>query len=471
MRTQTVRPARSTDLRRSIERLDALPVRPASSRFVLDRISETPEHDGEVEPASFPQESQAARTVAPTELDPGWALASSRSPQPPSSALNLAFVAELSWWSGCEGVASEGISVLWRNSVATALAARRLAKEAGDPDPQRVARAALLSRLGLWAWAAVEPKTLAEWIAETEGPRRRLIERDRLGGDHSSIGLRLAERLGCDPLVVEACWLGEQPGTVLLDASREAVRMAWIREARTLADRTPWSLATDHTSALGSTEPRLRLLIAEVQARCSAPFVDPSASPREERLTRDNAHLRLQVGGLREVGRRQKGFLDAFAASRPGIDPDSWGEKAALAWCDEPGIAAARVVWLDSGDVTPEASSSPRPASLVIPLSDGHRTLAEIQLWSDGGTPGLSLDGHASLPAWNAWAVGISSRLRSMGRLESTLNVIRGGVDQFEPELRGSKLEALAEFAAGAGHELNNPLAVIVGRRKSDGAI
>ena len=33
-----------------------------------------------------------------------------------------------------------------------------------------------------------------------------------------------------------------------------------------------------------------------------------------------------------------------------------------------------------------------------------------------------------------------------------------------EPRLRQAKLAALAEFAAGAGHELNNPLAVIVGR-------
>lgn len=34
----------------------------------------------------------------------------------------------------------------------------------------------------------------------------------------------------------------------------------------------------------------------------------------------------------------------------------------------------------------------------------------------------------------------------------------------FERDLRNRKLEALAEFAAGAGHEINNPLATIAGR-------
>ena len=36
--------------------------------------------------------------------------------------------------------------------------------------------------------------------------------------------------------------------------------------------------------------------------------------------------------------------------------------------------------------------------------------------------------------------------------------------DEFERRLRDAKLAALAEFAAGAGHEINNPVATIVGR-------
>ncbi len=36
--------------------------------------------------------------------------------------------------------------------------------------------------------------------------------------------------------------------------------------------------------------------------------------------------------------------------------------------------------------------------------------------------------------------------------------------DAFDERLRDAKLAALAEFAAGAGHEINNPVATIVGR-------
>ena len=49
-------------------------------------------------------------------------------------------------------------------------------------------------------------------------------------------------------------------------------------------------------------------------------------------------------------------------------------------------------------------------------------------------------------------------------RLQAVVASCRQQLETQEARLREGKFDALAEFAAGAGHELNNPLAVIVGR-------
>ncbi|OHB69818.1 MAG: hypothetical protein A2V70_14795 [Planctomycetes bacterium RBG_13_63_9] len=52
------------------------------------------------------------------------------------------------------------------------------------------------------------------------------------------------------------------------------------------------------------------------------------------------------------------------------------------------------------------------------------------------------------------WLPLLTGRLARLATLES----------EFQRTLEAEKLEAIAEFAAGAGHEVNNPLAVISGR-------
>jgi signal transduction histidine kinase len=51
-----------------------------------------------------------------------------------------------------------------------------------------------------------------------------------------------------------------------------------------------------------------------------------------------------------------------------------------------------------------------------------------------------------------------------MGRGEPATSSVESGEESFLHTLEAAKLAALAEFAAGAGHEINNPLATIVGR-------
>lgn len=52
----------------------------------------------------------------------------------------------------------------------------------------------------------------------------------------------------------------------------------------------------------------------------------------------------------------------------------------------------------------------------------------------------------------------------SLPKLAASLSRLEQFRDHFDRQLETEKLEAMAEFAAGAGHEINNPLAVIAGR-------
>ncbi len=59
-----------------------------------------------------------------------------------------------------------------------------------------------------------------------------------------------------------------------------------------------------------------------------------------------------------------------------------------------------------------------------------------------------------SVPGAGTMLPELARRLARLGRLET----------EFQACLEHEKLEAMAEFAAGAGHEINNPIAVIAGR-------
>ena len=352
--------------------------------------------------------------------------------------------------------------------MAVSQAARRLAREADDPESERVARAGLLHGLGLWAVAAVDPDWLASWLAEADPRRRREAERLALGTDLTSLGRTLAERWGCDPLVADAAWLHADRDCGLNETASDPIRLAYIQEAYACAERTPWALGTSPGREPGAADPRLRVLIAEVQVRCVSAFIEPDATQHEERLSRLNARLLREQETWREELAARDRFLHALAESDPSESPETWAERAGLAWCGEPGVATARVVWTSGpgsgvSEAEPRAS---RPATWVLPLGDRARPCAEVHLWTAAEPPAHLHDpaNHPARGAWQAWAVAVAERGRLHERLDAVTRAHRERVATEEPRLRQAKLDALAEFAAGAGHELNNPLAVIVGR-------
>lgn len=452
------------EFRRLLERSGGLPLRPTSVRLILQAVGDEPG-------GPAPDWSDSPQLHPAAEIDPGWALAQAR----PGTPLDpLALVAERTWWPAARGPGAGALQRLWLHAVAVSQVARRLAREAGEADSARIARAGLLHGLGRWAVAALDPEWFATWLAEANPYRRRERERHLLGTELTTLGRALAERWGCDPLVADAAWLHADGDGSLNACGSDPDRLRLIQQAYAWAERTPWALAGPDGREPGPAEPRLRMLIAEVQVRCGAPFVEPDATPHEERLARSNARLRRHLAELLAGRAARDRFLDALAGSDPTDDPETWAERAGLAWCGESGAANARVLWTGPGlgpngarpCAARPADDSPRdrPPSHILPLSDRGRPCAEVHLWADPDGSVPSIDGHVVRAAWAAWAALVAERARLHARLESVVRAHRDRLANEEPRLRQSKLDALAEFAAGAGHELNNPLAVIVGR-------
>jgi signal transduction histidine kinase len=446
-------------------------MRPLSARLILQAVDDDPE-------TSAPGWSDSSRLLSTLDLDPACALARSRSSSS-TGADPLSLVAESFWWPSVSEAGNEALQRLWRHAVAVSQAARRLTRERGDADPPRVACAGLLHGLGHWAVAALDPEWFATWLAEADSTERRERERHFLGTEMTTIGRTLAERWGADPLVVDAAWLHADRDGRLNGCASDSERLRIIQEAYAWAERTPWSLtARGDDREPVPADPWLRVLIAEVQVRCAGVFVEPDATPNEERLARSNARLRRQLIELRAGQGVRDRLLQALAVSDPVDDPETWAERAGLAFCGVPGVAAARVVW--SGEGPPVAGamessggqasgptqSRERAPAHILALSDRGRPCAEVHLWTDQIGPGLGsiVEDPVIRSAWQSWAALVAERARLNARLDAVVRAHREGVANEEHRLRTEKLAALAEFAAGAGHELNNPLAVIVGR-------
>ena len=441
------------ELRPAIERLEALPMRPCSARQVLaiflDDDPASPDH-----PATLPTS---------TATDPAWALATSRAV--PGSVDPLATLAGHRWWpeATSHGSVAEALDRLWRHSTAVAFAARRLAKEAGDPDPEAVVRAGLLHNLGIWALAAVSPGRLVEWFGVSDPSARRSLEIRWLGTEASNLGRLLALRWASEPLVADSSWLHADLGAGLGRCSSQPDRLGLIQQAYATASTTPWAPGAELARDGGPIDPRVRILTAEVQARCGVAFVAPDAPAREERLTRDNARLRASEARSAADRASKDRFLRAFEESSPNEAPGAWADRAALAWCGEPGVGAARVVW-GGADLENEAKElEPRSPSIILPLGDPSNPIAEVKLWEVGEAPESNAT-LAILGTWDTWARQVDERIQLQKLLDEVISTHRSRVALEEPALRQRTIEALAEFAAGAGHELNNPLAVIVGR-------
>ncbi|MGC8641225.1 MAG: ATP-binding protein [Isosphaeraceae bacterium] len=481
MRCHPGRKPSSSGLRVRLEGLDRLPIRPATARQVMTALA-----DRSGEPEDQPPDWSVFQPLF--GLDPGWVLLQATTPGPFDP---IRLVAESPWWpaGSLSDPAAEAFQRLWRHSIAVSIAVKSLAKEAGDPDPERLIRAGLLHGLARWAVAAIDPEWIVGWLGEQDPRARKRREIADLGGEFPELGRRLAQRLGCEPLVIDCAWLHDQAGEPLIRAAAEPEQIALLQRAFRWAESTPWALGAVAGAESMPAEPHLRILVAEVQARCGSLFVAGDATAHEERMTRQTARLTLRLAETLKTSKTQERLLRALAESEPTESAERWASRAGSVWCAEPEVTTARVVWSEdhgkkSTDGQAEAmaektnpsaeKTNPRAPlareqrcpGLAFPLLVPGRARCEIQLWCDPNQPDPRprLESAQVLSAWRAWAAMVVDRNELETRLQAVSSAVRDHSATEESRLRDAKLDALAEFAAGAGHELNNPLAVIVGR-------
>ena len=204
-----------------------------------------------------------------------------------------------------------------------------------------------------------------------------------------------------------------KPSAALTTAAREPDRLALIQEAVRWADATPWSLAAAPGKESLTSDPRLRILVAEVQSKCGSLFAAADASPHEERMTRDNARLRIRLAELSRTNATQERVILALADDFPDESTESWSARAGMLWCEEPEVNAARVVWRDPATpaMRPPRPTT-RPASWTIPLESRSGVVAEVQLWldPDQGDFRGRLERTRVVDAWQSWAARIADR-------------------------------------------------------------
>ena len=184
------------------------------------------------------------------------------------------------------------------------------------------------------------------------------------------------------------------------------------------------------------------------------PASPPTAAPSPPEADADRVAAGVLLAELASRLAAEDGRPASESAFLLGLLDDAAG------WLEPPGGAPPQddssclPVWLQNVDDTP-ASAAVRLAREVaaggIPLPDS----AAIDLEA------CRSEASEARRRWLAPAAGIGARLPVLAEKLARLAALE---HRFRETLEAEKLEAMAEFAAGAGHEINNPLTVIAGR-------
>jgi signal transduction histidine kinase len=455
------------DLRWLFDQLEAMPLRaPSAWSIIAQHLTPCEALSADATPVKLLGDESNQPTLpqaaGPPEihLDPALAINSARAiPLEP-----LELVARLSWWRLQASEERASINRLWLNACAVAHRAKDLAQERLLSSSE-IYPMAVLRRLGAWCLAAASPPALTEWLSQVAPDTRREWELHRLGEPIGWLARRLAMRWGLTRFACELNWMLEEDARFDQVFPHEIELMMLLREAETWVNKTPFALFPTTAGAIDVDVRALRAWTAEFQATAERDFFQGAQNRREELLAQSHARLSLQSRQHAAALAPANAFLETFARTPDPTSLTAWAKNAAAALGTVTESKRIEVVWSGAQEQSRASNTinSTRPDAEHQLVHSG-RKLAQVRIWNEAsdGTP-LQLN-RDLIAAWSAWAHLVQELEDTRTTLQNVVSATRPVVEHTCHVDQVQLRESLAEFAAGAGHELNNPLAVIMGR-------
>jgi two-component system, NtrC family, sensor kinase len=361
------------------------------------------------------------------------------------------------------------------------------APEQPRPEPVRPSLLQAVTELGWLAprasslAALCRPSARAVWCALRDDPGAvLLVLRRPAAKSHSAErSLSLVSLLEEPSLPLDALrYLAEAPSGFVAwdDPSRRPIYQAAVacaRIAEQLALHTG-HVDTDRAWIAGLLAPLGWFVVTAVAPAKAVSCLADSG------LSRDAIETQLRHWGIdnaalaRRVARRWKlpDWLTALVGhlGLPEATAQVFGAEAALYQVTRLAIGLARENGFELGLARPEwvaGSAAALDLSLAAATGLARATLEQPldsgECWESPFAQPLLPD-LLMLAAENRRLRGATLQEQLEGELDELQRALEERVRSEEQRLQAAKLIALAEFAAGAGHEINNPLAVISGQ-------
>jgi signal transduction histidine kinase/HD-like signal output (HDOD) protein len=432
------------------------------------------------------------------------------------TALSVRFFETISGFTeDPSGRSSFDMDLFWRHSLTVAVMAERIAGCGGRVDPATAFLAGLLHDIGHLGLYSIAPRIFqsACEIAEVECSSVDTIATRHLGIGGREAGRRIGDQWRLPPCLVEAMWLVDQPVDVMRQSSAPDLLMT-VSLADALVSRdhvcmpghgVRASVMSELAGELSVDIPDIQSMragvFAEVDSRAQALGLD--SVPATEVLLRSVTRANAVLGRFALAYRDQSSRVDRcesdiealarFHESGPFKTVadviDGIGDSA-RSGCDDatacviispPGEENAPIIRLRGNGSTRSVDFSPgMPSDVARDVLSRHcleRQGNPVRLELRGGGRAVVALGRAigsaasgfepSGPLRSAWSIAIDDALsrEQADHLSARLaEANREIMSHRETITQARSAAAVGAIAAGAAHEINNPLAIILGR-------